>query len=83
MSKAELIEPPGELLMHRRKIHHWLGRVKEKGLTIVPLKLYFGPKGFAKVQVALAKSNTLHDKRKQIRDRDMQRDIDRQMRTYK
>jgi SsrA-binding protein len=74
---------PRQLLMHRREIHRWLGKVKERGLTIVPLKLYFGPRGFAKVQVALAKGKAMHDKRKQIRDRDMRRDLDRQMRKYK
>lgn len=72
-----------KLLIHRREIKRWLGKVKEKGLTIVPLKLYFNARGFAKLQIGLAKGRAVHDKRRQIKDRDQRRDLERQSRKYR
>lgn len=65
-----------KLLLHRAEIERLQGKVKERGLTLVPLRLYFA-KGRAKVELALAKGKKLHDKRDSIRAREMQRDIDR------
>ena len=73
-------EPTRErkLLLHKREIQRWHGRVKEKGVTIVPLSLYF--KGSrAKLAIALCKGKKLYDKREDKRKKDDQRDIDRAM----
>ena len=65
-----------KLLMHRREINRLLSKVKEKGLTLIPLSLYFkGDK--VKVEVALCKGKKLHDKRAAIKDKDAKREIDR------
>jgi SsrA-binding protein len=72
-----------KLLMHKREIAHLLSKVKEKGLTIVPLKLYFNNRGLIKLEIGLARGKKLHDKRETLRDRDMKRQVARDMRKYK
>jgi SsrA-binding protein len=72
-----------KLLLHKREIRRLLGKVKEKGLTIIPLKLYFSKRGLAKLEIGLAKGKTLHDKRDQIRKRDMDRQVARDLRKYR
>jgi SsrA-binding protein len=74
---AELRER--KLLMHRHEIRKLVGQTAEKGLTLVPLELYF-KKGRVKVLLALAKGKQAHDKRQTIKDRDWQRDKARLMR---
>ena len=70
---------PRKLLLHRKQIDNLTSKVVEKGLTLVPLKLYI--KGsLAKVEVALAKGKKLYDKRESIARRDAERDIGRAMR---
>ncbi len=67
-----------KLLMHRREIAHLFAEVKQGGLTLIPLSLYFkGSK--VKVQVGLCKGKKLHDKRESIAARDTKRDLDRAM----
>jgi len=69
-------ERPRKLLMHRREIERLIGKTAEKGLTLVPTRLYFkGPN--AKVEVALARGKELHDKRRDIKAREQRREIDR------
>lgn len=64
------------LLAHRREVVKWGKRAEIKGMTIVPLRMYF--KGaWAKVEIGLAKGKQSHDKRETIAKRDVQRDIDR------
>lgn len=65
-----------KLLMHRHEINRLIGRVREKGYTLVPLKLYFR-KGYAKVELALARGKRFYDKREAIAERDARRRIDR------
>ena len=68
-----------KLLLHKKEIAKWHARVKEKGVTIVPLSLYF--KGSrAKLEIALCKGKKMHDKRDAIRDRESKREADREMR---
>ena len=70
---------PRKLLLHRKQINNLTSKVGEKGLTLVPLRLYI--KGnLAKVEVALAKGKKLYDKRESIARRDAERDISRAMR---
>jgi SsrA-binding protein len=68
-----------KLLMHRREIKKFAGQAYEKGLTLVPLKMYF-KEGRAKVLMGICKGKQKHDKRESIKNRDMKRDIDRAMR---
>jgi len=72
-------ERPRKLLMHRRELARLEGRVAEKGLTLVPTRVYF--KGaHAKVEIALARGKDLYDKRQTLRERDSKRDIERGLR---
>ena len=71
---------PRKLLLHRREIRKWQIKVTQRGLTIVPLSLYFNERGIAKVALALARGKTHADKRATLRKRDDQRDIDRELR---
>jgi SsrA-binding protein len=68
-----------KLLMHRREVKKFAGQAYEKGLTLVPLKMYF-KEGRAKVLMGICKGKQKHDKRESIKSRDMKRDIDRAMR---
>jgi SsrA-binding protein len=68
-----------KLLMHRREIDRISGRIKERGLTLVPTRIYFS-RGRAKVELALARGKDFYDKRQAIKSRDMKRDVDRQLR---
>ncbi|GAA2332902.1 SsrA-binding protein SmpB [Saccharopolyspora halophila] len=65
-----------KLLLHRHEIERLVGKIKETGLSLVPLQLYFSD-GKAKVELALARGKRAHDKRQDIAKRDMQREIDR------
>ena len=71
-------ERPRKLLLKRREIEKLMGTTKEKGLTLVPTRLYFkGP--YAKVEISLGRGKDLYDKRRSIKDRDQKRDIERAM----
>ncbi len=74
-----LPERDRKLLLHRRELDRWAGAVATKGVACVPLSLYF--KGsHVKAEIALVKGKKLHDKRDAIRDRDLKREADRDMR---
>ena len=68
-----------KLLLHREEIARLQGKVQERGLTLVPLRLYF-KNGRAKVELALARGKKHHDKRESIKEREVRREIDRAMR---
>jgi SsrA-binding protein len=73
-------ERPRKLLLHRGEIERLVGRTHEKGLTLVPTRIYFsGPRSRAKVEIALARGKDLYDKRQTIRKREMARDIQREL----
>jgi len=72
-----------QILLHKREILRLMGKVKEKGFTVIPTKLYFNKRGLAKLEIGLAKGKTLHDKRDTIRKRDMDRQMARDMRKYR
>lgn len=65
------------LLLHRREINRLIGATSQKGLTIVPLKVYFNERGWAKVQIGLCRGKKAHDKRESIKERDVQRELQR------
>jgi SsrA-binding protein len=72
-------ERPRKLLLHRSEIERITGRVSERGLTLVPTRVYF--KGaHAKVEIALARGKDLYDKRQTLRERDSKREVERGIR---
>lgn len=74
-------EPKRErkLLLHRSEIDELLGRTRAKGQTVVPLRLYIDGKGRAKVELGLARGKQLHDRRRDIADRDARREVAREL----
>jgi SsrA-binding protein len=76
-----LPERDRKLLLHRREIERLVGRVRERGLTLVPTRIYFrGPR--AKVEIALAQGKDMFDKRQSIKEREQKREISRVTREY-
>jgi SsrA-binding protein len=71
---------PRKLLINRREFDKLALRAHERGLTLVPLRVYFTERGFAKCVVALAKGKKLHDKRETLKKRDADRGLSRMMR---
>ncbi len=71
---------PRKLLLHRREIRRLIGLVRQKGLTLVPLRIYFKGRR-AKVELGIARGKKLYDKREDIAKRDAQRDIERALKS--
>jgi SsrA-binding protein len=72
-------ERPRKLLLHRREIERLIGKTAERGLTLVPTRVYFsGPN--AKVEIALARGKNVYDKRESIRRREVRREVQRELR---
>ena len=65
---------PRKMLIHRREMRKFANQAHEKGLTLVPLKLYFNERGVAKVLLGLCRGKQLHDKREAMKKADSQRD---------
>lgn len=72
-------ERPRKLLLHKRELERLAARAQERGLTIVPTRIYFSG-SHAKVEIALARGKDLYDKRQSIRERETRRDIERGVR---
>ena len=72
-------ERPRKLLLHRHQIERLVGRSQRRGLTLIPTRIYF-KESLAKVELALARGKEQHDRRREIRDRDQQRDVEREHR---
>lgn len=74
-------ERPRKLLLHRSEIDRLIGRTRERGLTLVPTRVYFsGPGSRAKVEIALARGKDFRDKREAIRQRETRREVERELR---
>ena len=73
---------PRKLLMHKQEIKHLIGKLNERGFSLIPLRLYFR-EGKVKLLLALAKGKRKYDKRESIRRRDEERDLQRQRKEYK
>ena len=74
-------ERPRKLLMHKREIDRLIGKTREKGLTLVPTRIYFSG-GRAKVEIALARGKDVGDKRQAIKEREMKREMERAIRAH-
>ncbi len=64
-----------KLLVARAELDRLVGKVAHKGMTLVPLRLYFSPRGWAKVELGVAKGRKLHDRRETIKKREVERDM--------
>ena len=71
---------PRKLLLHRREIARLIGAIQKKGQTLIPLALYFNPRGIAKVELGLARGKKAYDKRASIKERDWKREQERLLR---
>ena len=72
-----------KLLLNKKELNKLLAKVKERGYTIVPLRIFLSERGFAKLDIALARGKKTHDKRHSIKARDEKRDLDRSLNKYK
>jgi SsrA-binding protein len=66
-----------KLLLTKRELHKLLTKVKERGYTIVPTRMYISERGFAKLEIALARGKKSFDKRNSIKQKDIKREMDR------
>lgn len=75
-------EPTRErkLLLNKKELRKIESRVKEKGVTVVPLRIFFSPGGLAKIQIGLGKGKKLYDKRETIKQRDTKREVKKYLR---
>ncbi|MBB5348592.1 SsrA-binding protein SmpB [Desulfoprunum benzoelyticum] len=69
-----------KLLLHKREIRRLIGKLKEKGLALIPLKIYFNEKGKAKVELGLARGKKQYDKRDALKEKQSDREVQRAMR---
>lgn len=72
-----------KLLLSKKELSKLLAKVKERGYTIIPLKMFMNERSFAKLEIALARGKKTHDKRNSIKAKDEKRDLDRSLRNYK
>ena len=72
-----------KLLLHKAEIHKLLGKTQQKGLTLVPLRIYFTKRGYAKVELGLAKGKKLYDRRETIKAREAGREVQRAIKERK
>ena len=72
-----------KLLLHQQEIKRWDGKVRAKGVTIVPLQMHFTPKGIVKIEIGLAKGRREYEKKQKLKDRDISREMDREMSRFK
>jgi SsrA-binding protein len=71
---------PRKLLMHRREIDRLMGLTQQRGLTLIPLRVYFNERGYAKVELGLARGKRKVDRRREIMEREMKREVERALR---
>ena len=72
-----------KLLLHRKEINKLLGKTQQKGLTLIPLRIYFSERGHAKVELGLAKGKKQHDRRESIKAREAGREVERAIKERK
>jgi SsrA-binding protein len=72
-----------KLLLNKREVKQIVKKITEKGLTVIPIKIFLSERGLAKIEVAVAKGKKTHDKRQSIKSKDIKRETDRVVRNYK
>ena len=68
-----------KLLMHRSQIHKIQTKIDQKGITLIPLRVFFNARGLAKIELGLARGKRMYDKRQKLQDQQQKRDLDRSM----
>ena len=71
-----------KLLLNKKELRKLENQMKEKGYTIVPLRIFFNENGYAKMEIGLGKGKKIYDKRETIKDRDVQKEIKRHLNRY-
>lgn len=71
-----------KLLLKKKEIKRLIGAISQKGLTIIPLRVYFNDRGWAKVEIALAKGRRLYDKRRKIKEEVAQKEAKRELKRF-
>jgi SsrA-binding protein len=71
-----------KLLLHKQELQKLEKKLEQKGLTIIPLRLYINKRGWAKLEIGLAKGKKLYDKRETIKERDVKRDLGRKLKNF-
>lgn len=72
-----------KLLLHKKEINKLLGKTQQKGLTLIPLRIYFSQRGQAKIELGLAKGKKLYDRRESIKSREAGREVERAIKERK
>lgn len=70
------------LLMHKVELRKIFGKIQQKGLTLLPLKIYSNDKGYLKIELGLGKHKKLHDKKQVLKERDLDRQAQRDLKNY-
>ena len=78
--KGDFSRRSRKLLLHKKEINKLIGEISRKGLTLIPLKMYFNNKGFIKVEIGVAKHKKKIDKKRDIKERDLTREASREIR---
>lgn len=73
---------PRKLLLHRREIKRLIGKTAERGYTLIPVKVYFSSRGWAKIQLALARGKRKYDKRRALKERELKRELEKIKKRY-
>lgn len=72
-----------KLLLHKKEIHRIITKIREKRLTVIPLKVYFNNKGKVKVEIAVAKGRKVYEKKQKIKERDIEREMQAELKKYR
>jgi SsrA-binding protein len=78
-SKVDKTRRTRKLLLHKREIYKLVGEVSKKGMTLVPLKIYFNEKGYVKVEIGIGKHKKAHSKKQELKERDIRRETEREL----
>ncbi len=78
-SKVDQTRKSRKLLLHKKEIYKLVGDVSKKGLTLVPLKMYFSKKGLVKVELGLGKHKKAEGKKRELREKDLKREAQREL----
>jgi len=72
-----------KLLLHKRQINRFVGEIAQKGITVVPLLIYFTNKNYVKIELGIAKHKNAPSKKKELKERDIRRETDRAMKDHR
>ncbi len=72
-----------KLLLHRKEIHRIISKIRERRLTVIPLKVYFNKRGKVKVEIAVARGRKLHEKKQKLKERDIEREMRAELKKWR